>query len=44
MDCVPNSEGLLNLADLKALDSNSVGAWAVYVVCFVKELVILEKV
>lgn len=44
MDCVPDSERLLNPADLKALDSNSVGSSAVYFVCFVRELVILETV
>lgn len=44
MDCVRNSERLLNLADLNAVVSNSVGAWAMYFVYFVKELVVLENV
>lgn len=43
MNCVSNSERLLNLAVLKGLESNSVGAWAVYFVGFVKESLILEN-
>jgi len=44
MGCVPNAERLMNPVDLKALDSNSLGSWAVYFVCFLKELVVLENV